>query len=151
MNTKTIIIPFMFVVLSLTSCFGPKFWGDVDLGDNYILWRDGHYCSVDYVCKTRNSKNNIPLVLENVFQYAYNDSFIVAKTVHYQEPDICSINYWIILKSDSIMTLSCSRADFNEVDSILKKQIIGPIDSVKFHEEIQNYNFSFQFQKVNNH
>lgn len=150
MKRKKIIASLLFVQLCiLWSC---DFYGNKDLGGKLTLWlRDGSEGRYDIVyC----SKYDIGGCIAGIYvipsaddeRYSMyvktaksDDKWVIAKTIRTVEQ---KKNYWIIDKNFSLEDVDC---DALNCDSIIRSNVIGPLDAQQFGSKLAELKISLKF------
>lgn len=142
------------MAIALISCnWWASIWGNNILGNNLSLLEGDKkedriivYCEGDchggiYVVPTyaRHYDSN-GRYAEYVEMAKSNKEWVIVKTLRIKEKQE---NYWIISKEFSLAKLDCSK---NDCDSILQKQVIGPLALKEFQNKLQVLNIDLNFK-----
>ncbi len=142
---KKLVIVISFLFLFLYS-FSSIFWGDKNLGKGYFLWRDGRYKAIVYNPNSNTPDGGNPITIDNVVSLNYNKNYIIFKTNKFIKPSTEIKEYWIIDKSIQITINDYN--DQNITDSLLKVNLLGPLDSTRFYKLIKERNIGLELKEV---
>ncbi len=128
------ILLILFNIIPFFSC---NFYGDKNLGNGYILARDGSYSEIDY--------GVYPVMHESVRYCNYNKSFIILMTTRSEKPPNVIREYWIIDKSIPVVLKDhVSQEEFNK---LLRIGLTGPLDSLEFYRQLKNKKIDLQLNE----
>ena len=142
---KKIFKSYLIIIFFITiSCSWSKFYGDVNLGGNYILNRDGNYRAIMY---NPNKKNNgYGVINQNIRFVNYNDSFIIAKSIEYVKTEGLKLEYWIIDKRKPVILKNVNTQ--SSFDSLLRVNLTGPLDSLEFYRLLKINRIELELKEV---
>jgi hypothetical protein len=137
---KTFCIVMLILLGSCRNDFGDK-----NLGDGfYITEYEGRYTPLEYYPYGIEKHSLYGIIEESVIKFGYNDKYIIAKTSVYDIADSSfNNNYWLVDKT--IPNGINFDKSIDEIDSLLKLGISGPLDSLKFYELINDRNIRITF------
>ena len=127
MKSKTIVRLITSIILFLCGC---NFYGDIDLGDGYYLWRDGRYKEISYRPSQGKNNQSYSLMHKNVSSYSFSDSAIFITSVRYLKNDKKSTEYYMIKKQKSLLDECVNN---NQINSIVNSIVIPVKDSASFY------------------
>ena len=136
MSNKLICILILMTVLTV-SC-KETLCGEIQLGNKFVVALEQKrnqiiFCTTnDYCCNS--GFNAVPIGLTD---YAYDDKWIIAKTV--------KDGFWIIDKDFDINLDNCEKEN---CDEILKSHIQGNLTDERFKELTSRRNIDFEFINV---
>ena len=122
------------------------YWGDENLGNGYFLSKDGKYQEIIYNPNKKTPDGGNPITTDNVVSLNYNNNYIIFKTNKYVKPSTEIKEYWIIDKSIPITIKNYNNQ--NTTDSLLKVNLIGPFDSIRFYKLIKERNIGLELKEV---
>lgn len=126
-----------FILLLLTGCNCHSLVRVVELGNHFALVEVDE-TSIDY--KYEGSKDcyqyAAPVIPVEVLAYNYNEHWIIAKSGSKYRPQ--EATYWIVDKD-----FKFSRLGYYEE---LKKQTIGPLDSLQFYKKMEELNINLKLK-----
>lgn len=129
----------LFLTLLQISCGCSSWTRTVELGNNFGLV-EGDDTQIHYDRKGGEecfySSESAVVVPAEVVAYNYNDRWIIAKS-QYHNPNK-EYSFWIIDKDYNF-----SRLGYPDE---LKKQTIGPLDSIQFQKEILKHNIKLKLK-----
>lgn len=131
---------YLIIVLLLTNCNNCWLARIVELGNNFALVEsDESYIEILYSYnrneKCFNGENTAIVVSSKVTAYNYNDRWIIAES---NNSDSNIKSFWIIDKDYNFSRLGY----YDE----LKKQTIGPLDSIQFQKELLKYKINLKLK-----
>lgn len=150
MRRKKIIASFLLVQLCiLWSC---DFYGNKDLGNHLTLWlRDGSEGCYDIVYCTKHDIGGciagiyvIPSTDDEkhsiyVKTAKSDDQWVIAKTIRTIDQ---KENFWIINNNFSLEDVDCDEIN---CDSIIRSNLIGPLDAQQFGSKLAEHKISLKF------
>jgi len=107
--------------------------GDKDLGNGYYLFEDGPFTSIVYNNSPQYKSTGLEVIPFEVIKAKVVRNNIIA--IRLNEDNIVK-SYWIIDRSISINLDDCN--DQKSCDSVLRSNVLGPLDSITFYKEIAN-------------
>ena len=119
------------MTISVITLCGCNFYGDVNLGNGYFLWRDGGYREVIYCFFQEKDEGGYSLMHENVLSYSVSDSLIFIKTINANVEDSEAYDYFMI-KKKYLNIKDCENQ--HQIDSVFKTIIIPLKDSNTFYQ-----------------
>lgn len=144
LTVKKFMLLSMGVLLLLSSC--GCFYGDLELGGGYILWKDGGYQDISYYDGEDYDCSGSHLVLdENVVKYSNSPNHLLLECQNSQRRPEYSLHYWIIDKSVKIDMDYCK--DQTTCDSVLHAGLTGPFDSISFHGTLSRMGISLHWEE----
>ena len=142
---RVLIILNILVCVSLISCkmsTVSKRRGDKDLGGGYYLFVNGPFTMIVYNDSPHYKSTGLPVIPYTVIESASNKRYIFAITL---DDENVNKSYWAIDKSIPINLNDCS--DQVSCDSLLRSNVVGPIDSITFYHQFRDMNVKL----VDNH
>lgn len=123
----------MIIVIPFFSC---NFYGDINLGDGYYLWRDGQYREIVYRPLKNNDKGAYSLLHRNVYSYSVTDSTIFIKTLSFVDEDNDKeISEYYLIKKKKLYLEECINQ--KQIDSIINTIVISIEDSTSFYRILE--------------
>ena len=116
--------------------------GDIELGSGYYLFKDGPFTTIVYTKKKPYNSMGLPVLPYTVVESESNKRYIFAITL---DDENVNKSYWAIDKSIPINLNDCS--DQVSCDSLLRSNVVGPIDSITFYHQFRDMNVKL----VDNH
>lgn len=153
-----ILIGFVLIVCLGLYCNSIlKNWDiEQNLGSNYILCADG-----EIIYQSSDEKPAEYVIPFGTARYGFDERWIVVETktrsgFHQTFPQDTiageASNYWIIDKSISVDTDNPSTFEDiyyqGNTYSVIRKSLIGPLDSIDFEKEKQKRGIKVQFEKL---
>jgi hypothetical protein len=122
------------------SCNLPILFGDKELGAGYYYSEDGKLSTIIYSTKKPYKSSGLEVIPPQVVDFEYNNLYVIVKSIDNQTKNEY---YWIIDKKVRINLDDCN--DKNSCDSLLKINVIGPLDSIWFRKEIDKSEITLRF------
>ena len=130
---------FLLFVLLLTGCGCHSWIRIVEFGNNFALVEaDDTSINYDYYGGQNCflGKYSAEVIPIEVLAYNYNERWIIAKSGSEHRPQ--EATYWIVNKD-----FNFTRLGFHNE---LKKQTIGPLDSLQFYEKMKEFNIDLKLK-----
>ncbi len=130
-----ILLVFVLAFISCKMSSVARLRGDKDLGNGYYLFEDGPFTSIVYNNSKQYKSTGLEVIPFEVTKTEVINNLVLAIRLN---EDNTVKSYWIIDKSIPIDINKCN--DQNSCDSVLRSNVIGPVDSIAFYTEIANRN-----------
>jgi|JI6StandDraft_1071083.scaffolds.fasta_scaffold277839_2 hypothetical protein len=142
------------IVLSVflyKKCTWSSFYGDEDLGNGYVLWKDGGHQGITFSEeKPYTGNGGLDVISNHVQSIDYNNNYIIAKTNyntgHLSDSTDYRIKYWIIDKTIQIgyddFSVSSERINSKYIKSI----VFQSDDSATFFNELKRRKIVLKFK-----
>lgn len=140
MNTKNILY-LIFILFVFNSC--EWLLGYKDLGNGYFFIEGSHYSNIIYNDNKKDGRlgNGYEIIPHEVIQFKHNKSNLIVVNIDIETK---SRNYWIIEKDKALSLDECKASD--DFTKALKSNVIGPLDSTKFHAKLNQKNINLKFK-----
>ena len=139
---KKYAVNFIILLIIITTVNSCNFYGDVDLGNGYYLWRDGKCEEVVYRLNNKNREYPIMCPIKmNVNSYYVNDTSIYIETLYYENKNniIRKVNKFYIIKKKTLNIDKCDNQ--KQIDSLFKTIIVPIKDSISFYKILSDKGF----------
>jgi len=140
-----VIISGIFILI-FNSCKMPiesRVKGDKDLGNGYYFFENEAFSCIVYDNSPKYQNKGLQVIPYEVVKAEANSNYILAMTLN----DDNTVNsYWIIDKKNKINLDDCYGQ--KSCDSVLRSNVLGPLDSITFFKEIENKDINLEgFEK----
>ena len=115
---------------------------DKNLGNGYYLFKDGVFTSIVYTTKLPYRGTGVEVIPYQVIKTDFNDRYIWAITL--DDKHVVK-SYWIIDKNIHISFADCH--DQRSCDSLLRSNVVGPLDSLSFLNQLRERDITLKFKQ----